>query len=152
MFISSSHCHRATMISTTRLTIQWVFIFCFLSRCSVADTSRASSSSSLSQSEGRAVRSRRSRWERMDAPVSSGISKKGALASSQRERERERGPQLQASTSISAMAAGRKACGLYVWDAPSALLHKWCTHLIKDCIYEGRGGHKVRVGLHFTLS
>ena len=36
-----------------------------------------------------------------------------------------------------------RACGLYVWDAPSALLHKWCHHLLKDCVYEGRGGHKV---------
>ena len=136
------------MRSTTRRTIQWVFFFCFLSRCS-ADTSPVSSSS---QSEGRSVRGRqRSRWERHDAPVSSGVSKNGAFASSQRERDR--GPQLQlqaSASSISAMAAGRRACGIYVWDAPSALLHKWCTHLIKDCIYEGRGGHKVRVGLYFN--
>ena len=40
----------------------------------------------------------------------------------------------------------RKACGLYVWDAPSALLYWWCRHLEKDCIYEGRGGSRfVRV-------
>lgn len=37
-----------------------------------------------------------------------------------------------------------RACGFYIWDAPSALLHKWCNHLMKDCVYEGRGGKKVR--------
>jgi len=43
------------------------------------------------------------------------------------------------------MAAGR-ACSLYVWDAPSALLWRWCNHLQRDCIYEGRGGKKfVRI-------
>jgi hypothetical protein len=124
------------MRSTTRLTIQWVLFFCFLSRCS-ADTSQASSSP---QSAGRSVRGRRSRWERLDAPVSSFISKGSASS----QRERQSGPPV-GLTSISAMAAGRRACGLYVWDAPSALLHKWCTHLMRDCIYEGRGGHKVRV-------
>jgi hypothetical protein len=30
-----------------------------------------------------------------------------------------------------------KACGFYIWDAPSALLHRWCHHLQRDCIYEG---------------
>jgi hypothetical protein len=119
---SSLHLITTNMRYTTRLTIQWVFFFCFLSRCS-AETSQASSS------EGHSVRGRPSRWERLDAPISSSVSKDGA----------SNGP-----SSISAMAAGRRACGLYVWDAPSALLHKWCTHLLRDCIYEGRGGHKVR--------
>ena len=42
--------------------------------------------------------------------------------------------------------AGRKACGFYVWDAPSALLYKWCNHLLRDSVYEGRGGRKfVRI-------
>ena len=35
----------------------------------------------------------------------------------------------------------RKACGLYIWDVPSALLYKWCHYLLKDRIYEGRGGY-----------
>lgn len=37
----------------------------------------------------------------------------------------------------------RRACGLYIWDAPSALLYRWCNHLMKDCVYEGKGGKKV---------
>jgi hypothetical protein len=37
----------------------------------------------------------------------------------------------------------RKACGLYVWNAPSALLSIWCNHLARDNVYEGRGGKKV---------
>jgi hypothetical protein len=36
------------------------------------------------------------------------------------------------------------ACRWYVWDAPSALLYHWCRRLQRDCIYEGRGGKKVR--------
>lgn len=40
----------------------------------------------------------------------------------------------------------RRACSLYVWDFPSAVLSKWYNHLIQDCIYEGRGGKKfVRI-------
>ena len=35
----------------------------------------------------------------------------------------------------------RRACGFYIWDAPSALLYKWCHYLLKDHIYEGRGGY-----------
>lgn len=38
----------------------------------------------------------------------------------------------------------RRACGFYVWDAPSALFYKWCHHLLKDHIYEGKGGYLVR--------
>jgi hypothetical protein len=34
---------------------------------------------------------------------------------------------------------------LYVWDAPSALLHAWCQRLMRDSVYEGRGGRKVRI-------
>jgi hypothetical protein len=52
------------------------------------------------------------------------------------------------SASSSIINAGTKkvACGLYIWNAPSALLHKWCTHLLRECIYEGRGGVKfVRI-------
>ena len=44
---------------------------------------------------------------------------------------------------ISKLSSGRRACGFYVWDAPSALLYRWCNHLLKDCVYEGRGGRKV---------
>jgi hypothetical protein len=37
--------------------------------------------------------------------------------------------------------AKRHACGLFLWDAPSALLYKWCQYLLKDHVYEGRGGY-----------
>jgi hypothetical protein len=37
--------------------------------------------------------------------------------------------------------ANRKACGFYVWDFPSALMYKWCHYLLKDRIYEGKGGY-----------
>jgi hypothetical protein len=30
---------------------------------------------------------------------------------------------------------------LYVWDLPSAVLYKWCHRLLKDRIYEGKGGY-----------
>lgn len=36
----------------------------------------------------------------------------------------------------------RRACGLFLWDLPSAILYKWCHHLLKNNIYEGRGGYK----------
>lgn len=45
--------------------------------------------------------------------------------------------------SILLKSAPRRACGLYVWDLPSAILYHWCSHLMKDCVYEGRGGRKV---------
>jgi len=47
---------------------------------------------------------------------------------------------------IPSLQSHGKACNFYLWDAGSALLHKWCNHLIKDCIYEGMGGKKfVRI-------
>ena len=36
------------------------------------------------------------------------------------------------------------ACRFYLWNFPAFILHKWCHHLAKDCIYEGKGGVKVR--------
>lgn len=35
----------------------------------------------------------------------------------------------------------RHACNLFLWDAPSALFYKWCRYLVKDHIYEGKGGY-----------
>jgi hypothetical protein len=46
------------------------------------------------------------------------------------------------NSAIRSMATGR-ACNLYIWNAPSALLSKWCLHLQRDRVYEGRGGKKV---------
>jgi hypothetical protein len=48
------------------------------------------------------------------------------------------------STPIPIISSNRRACRFYVWNAPSALLHRWCHHLQRDNIYEGRGGKKVR--------
>ena len=45
---------------------------------------------------------------------------------------------------LSSKHGRRTACSVYIWNAPSALLHKWCHHLQKDNIYEGLGGKKVR--------
>ena len=39
--------------------------------------------------------------------------------------------------------SNRRACNMFLWDAPSALLYKWCNHLLKDNLYEGRGGKLV---------
>ena len=40
----------------------------------------------------------------------------------------------------------RKACGLFIWDFPSAFLSRWCHRLQKGCEYEGRGGERfVRI-------
>lgn len=36
----------------------------------------------------------------------------------------------------------RRACNFYAWDIRSAALYKWCHHLLKDHVYEGRGGKK----------
>mmetsp|Transcript_112 Transcript_112/g.298 ORF Transcript_112/g.298 Transcript_112/m.298 type:complete len:332 (-) Transcript_112:52-1047(-) len=37
--------------------------------------------------------------------------------------------------------SNRRACGFFIWDLPSALLYRWCQYLLKDRIYEGRGGY-----------
>lgn len=77
----------------------------------------------LNALRGGSLQSRR--WERMDGQALGGTGGEQSLQSS-----------------LSAAAGGR-ACNFYVWDAPSALLHKWCHHLLKDCVYEGLGGRKV---------
>lgn len=42
--------------------------------------------------------------------------------------------------SSSSFSNNRRACNFYIWDVRSALLYRWCHHLLKDHIYEGRGG------------
>ena len=74
---------------------------------------------------GGAAQSRR--WERMDGrDLGGNNSLRSSLLSAKYDPE-NRG----------------RACGFYIWDAPSALLHSWCHHLLKDCVYEGLGGRKV---------
>jgi hypothetical protein len=48
------------------------------------------------------------------------------------------------TSNVESIASNRRACHFYLWNAPSALLSRWCNHLQKDNIYEGRGGKKVR--------
>ena len=48
------------------------------------------------------------------------------------------------TTTTRAATRPRTACHFYLWNAPSALFHKWCHHLMKDQVIEGRGGVKVR--------
>ena len=55
------------------------------------------------------------------------------------------------TTSSSPFVRRRVACHMYIWDAPSALLHKWCNHLMRDCVYEGRGGKKVGLVVDATV-
>lgn len=84
----------------------------------------------LATLRGGSLQSRR--WERMDGKALGS----GTGAS-------RRGESLRSS--LQSVSGGR-ACSLYVWDAPSSLLHKWCQHLLKDCVYEGLGGQKfVRI-------
>lgn len=73
----------------------------------------------------------------IDSPVIATI---GAHSNIRQTEEEEAG-----FSPIKAMASGRRACGLYIWNAPSALLYKWTNHLLQDCIYEGKGGRKVRI-------
>lgn len=52
---------------------------------------------------------------------------------------------------LSSQHGRRKACSLYIWNAPSALLHRWCHHLQRDNIYEGLGGKKVSRYMLFVI-
>jgi hypothetical protein len=59
---------------------------------------------------------------------------------------RTNGEKISMASSLSSLSTGRRACGLYIWDAPSALFHRWTNHLLRDCVYEGLGGRKfVRI-------
>lgn len=75
------------------------------------------------------------RWERMDGKSYGGLTSSNGG---------EAGNSFQKSLqSVTVENEVGRACDFYVWDAPSALLHKWCHHLLKDCVYEGLGGRKV---------
>jgi hypothetical protein len=82
----------------------------------------------------------------VDATAVGSIANGGSLQS--RRWERMDGKSLGAGTrdslqtSVQSAANGR-ACGFFIWDGPSALLYRWCHHLLKDCVYEGLGGQKV---------
>jgi len=51
--------------------------------------------------------------------------------------------QFQPCDGVPSVPQTRRACNLFIWDAPSALLYKWCHHLLKDHLIEGKGGRMV---------
>jgi hypothetical protein len=67
----------------------------------------------------------------------------GRSTSSARSRSRKPTSSHTPCNGVPTVSANRRACNLFIWDAPSALFYRWCHHLLKDNIYEGRGGQKV---------
>ena len=69
----------------------------------------------------------------------------GSSSSSSSARSRSRKPTSSQTpcNGVPTVSTNRRACNFFIWDAPSALFYKWCHHLLKDNIYEGRGGQKV---------
>lgn len=45
---------------------------------------------------------------------------------------------------LTEISTNRRACGFYVWNAVSASMYHLCRSLMKDYVYEGRGGRKVQ--------
>lgn len=43
----------------------------------------------------------------------------------------------------STISTSRKACGFYLWNAVSASMYHLCTYLMRDAVFEGKGGRKV---------
>ena len=71
----------------------------------------------------------------------------GAGSTAQAPSSSSKGSNTSSVSGLSSLGRG-KACGLYIWDVASAFLFRWCTHLQKDCIYDGRGGQKVSDLIH----
>jgi hypothetical protein len=67
----------------------------------------------------------------------------GGSTSSARSRSRKPTSSHTPCNGVPTVSVNRRACNFFIWDAPSALFYKWCHHLLKDNIYEGRGGQKV---------
>lgn len=61
-------------------------------------------------------------------------------SASQRSESRDTAPGLRPCNGVPTVPINRRACGLFIWDAPSALLYRWCHHLLKDHLIEGKGG------------
>lgn len=46
----------------------------------------------------------------------------------------------------STLSTSRRACGFYLWNAVSASMYHLCNYLMRDAIFEGKGGRKfVRI-------
>ena len=45
--------------------------------------------------------------------------------------------------SPSEISTSRRACGFYVWNAVSASMYHLCHYLMRDAVFEGKGGRKV---------
>ena len=43
----------------------------------------------------------------------------------------------------STISTSRRACGFYLWNAVSASMYHLCTYLMRDAVFEGKGGRKV---------
>ena len=53
---------------------------------------------------------------------------------------------IASPVTVISSAPKRRACNFFLWDASSALLYRWCKHLMRDCVYEGKGGRRfVRI-------
>jgi len=50
---------------------------------------------------------------------------------------------LQKADRPSEISTSRRACGFYVWNAVSASMYHLCRYLMKDAVFEGKGGRKV---------
>lgn len=111
-------------------------IFCHASKVAVLPKgkSHCSTASHLASRVYFSGGSAQRRWERMDGKML------GGMASNNGGETKNSFQQSLHSD----FGVGR-ACNYYIWDVPSAMLHKWCHHLLKDCIYEGLGGRKVQL-------
>lgn len=43
----------------------------------------------------------------------------------------------------STISTSRRACGFFAWNAVSASMYHLCTYLMRDAVFEGKGGRKV---------
>lgn len=105
---------------------------------SIAPHDASSTSSSNLRVTGGSTESRkkRTRWEPLEAAAS--------LHSQRHE------PLL--APPITTISTNRRACSVYLWDALSAAKYHLCRRLLRDCVYEGMGGRRVRVwGYPFPL-
>lgn len=80
-----------------------------------------------------------------DGATSIAISSRGGSAPSPRTKRRGLSESPKPTQPFPASHGHtRHACNFFVWDMFSALLYRWNNYLLRDCVYEGIGGRKVR--------
>jgi hypothetical protein len=79
-----------------------------------------------------------------EGPLSSKVQWESLADARKRRRSKAEG--------VTSIATSRKACGFYLWDFVSAGLYHTCQYLMKDRIYEGKGGRKVNEELSIAIS